>query len=108
MNYDSPPNAAAAAASELDTNSAAAGALYASWTRLLTLVTVRASAAWLAATLRRCAAHTRATDPAASAPLPPRETARRAAAPVLLADVPHSAAARDYYTTSIPHHACGF
>ena len=108
VNYDSPPNAAAAAASELDTNSAAAGALYASWTRLLTLVTVRASAAWLAATLRRCAAHTRATDPAASAPLPPRETARRAAAPVLLADMPHSAAARDYYTTSIPHHACGF
>ena len=108
VNYDSPPNAAAAAASELDANNTAAGALYASWTRLLTLVTVRASAAWLAATLRRCAAHTRATDPASSAPLPPRETARRAAAPVLLADVPHSAAARDYYTTSIPHHACGF
>ena len=45
----------------------------------LTLVTVRASAAWLAATLRRCAAHARASDPASSAPLPPRETARRAA-----------------------------
>ena len=98
VNYDSPPNAAAAAASELTSNSAAAGALYASWTRLLlTLVTVRASAAWLAATLRRCAAHPRTSDPASSAPLPPRETARRAAAPVvLLADVPHSAAARDY------------
>ena len=33
-----------AAASELNSNRAAAGALYASWTRLLTLVTVRASA----------------------------------------------------------------
>ena len=45
VNYDSPPNAAAAAASELTSNSAAAGALYASWTRRLTLVTVRANAA---------------------------------------------------------------
>ena len=57
--------------------------------------------------LRRCAAHTRASDPASSAPLPPRETRspprRRPRPALLLADVPHSAAARDYYTTSIPH-----
>ena len=62
---------------------AAAIALHAPRTRS-PLVTVPASAPWLAATLRRFAAHARADD--------------------LL----HSAAARAYHTTSIPHHAGGF
>jgi len=104
--FDSPYAGAAPTDAELARSKAAAGALYASWIRLLTLVTVRASSEWLARTLRRCIVRTRNDD--AAALLPPRESARRAAAPALFADLPSSAAARCYYAASLPRHAGNF
>ena len=84
----------------------AAAATCACWTRLLTLVTVRASARWLAEALRRCRQRSRTDGDAATLPI--GELARRRAAPALYDDVSTSLAARSHYSMTLPRHAGGF
>jgi hypothetical protein len=91
---------------ELKRVRAAAASSYASWTRLLSLVTVRASARWLAEALRRCRLRSR-TD-ADVATLPVGELARRRAAPALFDDISTSLASRSHYSMTLPRHAGGF
>ena len=91
---------------ELERVRTAAAATYASWTRLLTLVTVRASARWLANALRRCRQRSRTDGDVAT--LPAGELARRRAAPALYDDMSTSLAARSHYSMTLPRHAGGF
>ena len=91
---------------ELKRVRAAAAASCTSWTRLLTLVTVRASARWLAESLRRCRQRSRTDGDVAS--LPVGELARRRAAPALYDDISTSLAARSHYSMTLPRHAGGF